>query len=108
MQQPRKIFVPVWRLLCGGLVAAAAVWGPSAAAFTANKVWFEFRPTGIFRVHVGYTVPELKEFRESVVEFTKKSEAERFYWDLVRGADFYPPDPGARRFVSQPAKPEPW
>jgi hypothetical protein len=81
---------------------------PRASAYTANKVWFEFRPEGIYRVHVGYTVPELKEFRESYVEFRKKKDAEKFYWDLVRGADFYPPDPMARRFVNQPLVPDPW
>lgn len=79
-----------------------------ASAFTANKVWFEFLSTGIYRVHVAYTVPELKEFRESIVEFKKKKEAERFYWDLVKGADFHPSNPNARRFVNQPAEADPW
>jgi hypothetical protein len=80
----------------------------TVAAYSANKVWFEFRPTGIFRVYVNYTVPEFKEFREAYVEFRNKKEAEQFYWDLVRGADFYPPDPKGRRFESRPASPEPW
>ncbi len=88
-----------------------ALWlsaGPKSHAYTANKVWFEFRPGGIYRVHVGYTVPELKEFRESYVEFRKKSEAEKYYWDLVKGADFYPSDPKSRKFVNQPLEPDPW
>ena len=86
-----------------------AVWqAPRAQAYSANKVWFEFRPNGIFRVYVNYTVPELKEFREAYVEFRAKKEAERFYWDLVRGADFYPPDPAGRRFQSRPPVAEPW
>ncbi len=80
----------------------------TARAYSANKVWFEFRPTGIFRVYVNYTVPELKEYRESYVEFKKKKDAERFYWDLVRGADFFPPDPAARRFAAPPMTPDPW
>lgn len=79
-----------------------------ASAYSANKVWFEFRPSGIYRVYVNYTVPELKQYRESYVEFRKKKDAERFYWDLVRGADFYPPDPTARRFATPPMKPDPW
>jgi hypothetical protein len=77
-------------------------------AYTANKVWFEFHPTGIYRVYVNYTVPELKEFREAYVEFTKKSEAEAFYWDMIKGADFYLPAPGSRRFLSNPLSPDPW
>jgi hypothetical protein len=91
-----------------GAAAALAGWTPTAAAYTANKVWFEFRPTGRYRVYVNYTVPELKEFREAWSEFATKQEAERFYWDLVRGADFYLPDPKARRFTAQPPAPQPW
>ncbi len=79
-----------------------------AAAYTANKVWFEFRPSGIYRVYVSYTVPELKEFREAYTEFRVKKDAEAFYWDLVKGADFYLPAPGARRFLNQPLQPSPW
>lgn len=80
----------------------------TAFGYAANKVWFEFRPRGGYRVFVNYTVPELKERREAYVDFAKKKDAEKLYWDLVRGADFYPPDPKARRFVSQPMAPEPW
>lgn len=79
-----------------------------ALAYTASKVWFEFRPNGVYRVYVTYTVPELKEVRESYVQFTKKQEAEEFYWNLVRGADFYPRDPKATKFVNSPLKPDPW
>lgn len=81
---------------------------PTAWGYTANRIWFEFRPGGIYRVSVNYTVPELKEFRESYVEFRKKQDAERFYYDLLRGADFYPPDPKAVRFVNPPKGPTPW
>ena len=81
---------------------------PFGFGYTANKVWFEFRPEGIYRVYVNYTVPELKEFRESYVEFVSKKNAQRFYFDLVRGADFYPPDPKERRFLNQPMEPDPW
>lgn len=96
-----------FRLLIGGLVALS-LNASTASAYTANKVWFEFVNKGIFRVHVNYTVPELKERRESYVEFVQKKDAENFYWDMVRGADFYPPDPKLRRFVSQPMSPDPW
>lgn len=90
------------------LAASLLSFAQNADAYQANKVWFEFLPTGIYRVYVNYTVPELKEARESYVEFRRKKEAERFYWDLVRGADFYPPDPKSRRFSTTPLKPDPW
>ena len=76
-------------------------------AYTANKVWFEFRDNGRYRVYVNYTVPELKEFRESWIDFTKKKEAEKFYWALVRGGDFYPPSPDNSVF-KRVVKPRPW
>lgn len=77
-------------------------------SYTANKVWFEYRPNGIYRVNVNYTVPALKEFREAFVDFTDKKEAESYYWDLVKGADFYLTDKDDRRFVNREPKPEPW
>lgn len=87
----------IWILFSGD------AWG-----YTANKVWFEFRPEGIYRVYVNYTVPELKEFRESYVEFRRKKAAEKFYFDLLRGADFFPPNPEKRRFEQPPKGPRPW
>jgi hypothetical protein len=80
-----------------------------ALALTANKVWMEFRPNGRYRVYVNYTVPEIKQYREAYVDFSKKKEAESFYFDLVRGADFYEPLAAQRRFDTQPkAKATPW
>ena len=100
------------RQRCAFLMAifagALAFTADEAAAYSASKVFFEFRPDGRFRVHVTYTVPALKEVRESWVDFTKRKTAERFYWDLVRGADFYPPDPQAAKFEAPKTKPEPW
>ena len=80
----------------------------TSLGYTANKVWFEFRPDGRFRVHVNYTIPELKEFRDCWVDFAKRKAAERFYWDLVRGADFFPPSPEQRTFKVPKQGPEPW
>ena len=98
--------------ILGRLSFAAVAWLLSGAvpaqAFTASKVWFEALPTGIYRINVSYTVPELKEFRESYAEFRRKADAEAFYWDLLRGADFFPGDPAQRRFVQQPQVPDPW
>jgi hypothetical protein len=98
------------RQTIASLLIASAILAASgtAQAYSANKVWYEVRPSGVIRVNVGYTIPELKEYRESYVEFRKKKEAEAFYWDLVRGADFYPQDPAARRFNAPPSKPDPW
>ncbi|MBP6217707.1 MAG: hypothetical protein KA436_03890 [Oligoflexales bacterium] len=59
-----------------------------AQALTANKVWFEFTKR-VYRVRVQYTVPELKELKEAYAEFRDKKKAERAYFDLLRGADFY-------------------
>ncbi len=79
-----------------------------AEAYTASRVWFEFHPGGKYRVVVKYTVPELKEFRESYVEFTNRKKAEKYYWDLVKGADFFPPKADERRFIQNPKSPLPW
>ncbi len=90
------------------LTMILGLWSASAEAYTANKVAFEFLQNGQYRVTVNYTVPELKEFRESYVIFSKKKEAEAFYWKLVRGADFYPDDPKLVRFIPPKTKPTPW
>ncbi len=77
-------------------------------AYTANKVWFEFRPNGLFRIHVNYTIPDLKEFRDAYIEFKSRKKAEKFYWDVVRGADFYLNDPSKTSFKTPVSAPEPW
>ena len=79
-----------------------------ADAYTANKVWMEFRPNGRYRVYVNYTVPEVMEYREAYAEFSHKRKAEKFYFDLVRGADFHLPFTKDRKFVQPANKPEPW
>jgi hypothetical protein len=77
-------------------------------AYTANKVFFEFRKNGTFRIYVNYTVPELKEYRSAYVTFDNKKAAEKFYFDLLRGADFHPRKPADRTFVSPVLEPAPW
>lgn len=59
-----------------------------AAAYTANKVWFEFHE-GFYRVIASYTVPELKETRLAEAEFRSFKKAKDFYFSIVRGADFF-------------------
>jgi hypothetical protein len=92
------------------LVFIAIVWllSSAAQALRANKVWMEFRTNGRYRVFVNYTVPELRSFREVYVDFSKKQEAEKFYFDVLRGAEFSVPDAKARSFTQSPTEPEPW
>jgi hypothetical protein len=80
--------------------------GQPCFALTANKVWFEFRP-GYYRVIVSYTVPELRQVREAVVEFRKKTEAESVYFSLLRGAEFYLAPPNTIAFIN-PEESKPW
>jgi hypothetical protein len=90
-------------------LAAAFLLAPvTADGYSANKVLFMFKPYGGYRVYVNYTVPELKEYREAYVEFVNKKAAEKYYWDLVRGADFYLPEPESIRFTNKALEPEPW
>lgn len=91
--------------LCLGLYALQA---EQALAYTANQVRFEFHDHGIYRVRVFYTIPELRQFREFEVEFTRRREAERFYWDALFGADVYHLDPSRREFLNPPQAPRPW
>jgi len=82
---------------------------PSVAqGLRANKVWMEFRSNGRYRVFVNYTVPELRSFREAYVDFSKKQDAEKFYFDVLRGSEFSLPDASARSFTQNPSEPEPW
>ena len=91
------------------ILIGTSFWVESASAFTANKVFFEFWPNkGFYRVRVHYTIPELKEAREARVEFRSKKEAEKYYFALLRGADFYLEDPKTIRFTQQQAAPQPW
>ena len=78
-------------------------------ALTANKVFFEFWPQkSMYRVKVHYTIPHLKEAREARVEFRSKAKAERYYYSLLKGADFYLSDPKTIRFIKPTLKQDPW
>ena len=50
----------------------------------------------------------MKEFRENYVEFTNKKEAEQYYWAMVRGAEFFPPNAKDFKYPKAPASPDPW
>ena len=77
------------------------------AALTANKVWFEFHQ-GFYRVCFEYTLPTLKELRGGYADFRSKKAAERFFWQLITGADFQLGDPKQFEFQKKQAKPQPW
>ena len=84
------------------------LWPSTLMAYTANQVSFEFRPRGIYRVYLYYTAPALKEYREATVEFVSRKKAEKFYYDVLRGADFYINDQGKTVFTNEPLSPQPW
>lgn len=94
----------------GACLSIWVTWTASLPAFgySANKVSFEARPNGIYRVYINYTVPALKEFRDAFVEFYSRKEAEAFYYDLMNGADFYPDKAERREFRTTPRQPSPW
>lgn len=79
-------------------------------AYTANKVWFTFLDDGSMRIRIRYTVPELKELRESTIRFTSRRLAESAYWKLIRGANFYLSDAetGIRFDRNTVEQPIPW
>lgn len=77
-------------------------------SYRANKVHFHSLQNGIYRVTIEYTVPELLQFREAYVEFRSLSKAKNFYWDAVRGVDFYWLDPENRTYIQNPKQTDPW
>lgn len=98
-----KVYGALLALISVGLIGANHAQG-----LTANQVSFETRPNGLIRVYLYYTVPALKEFREAYIEFKSRAKAEKFYFDVVRGADFYLDDPEQTRFINKPLAPQPW
>jgi hypothetical protein len=62
---------------------------PRLSAHSANKVFFETLQNGHSKVTINYTVPGLREFRQASVTTPDRKRAEKIYWDLVQGADFF-------------------
>lgn len=79
-----------------------------AFSYTANQVSFEFLGNGTYRVNLFYTVPALREFREASIQFQNRRQAEKFYFDVVQGGDFYINSKGAVDFKNNNLKPSPW
>lgn len=100
-----KTWKNLFRLTC---VLVLGLHSAVSFGISANRVWFEFMKDGRFKVSYSYTLPEQREFRGSYVIFTKKKDAEKFYWALIRGADVFQPDPGSVRFEEPKLKPRPW
>lgn len=92
------------------ILLACALGSKPLEAHSANKVWFEFRPDGRYRVYVNYTIPDLKQYREVYIDFVNRKQAEGFYWHLVRGGDFHLPKPSENgpHFHEVPKGPDPW
>ena len=82
--------------------------GECALGYTANQVSFEFRQGGTYRVNLYYTVPALKEFREAYIDFNDRKQAETFYFDVIKGADFYVDSQGRVDFNNSQTSPSPW
>lgn len=78
-----------------------------AYGLAANKVWFKQLAPGRYRIYVNVTIPELKQFREYHVDFLSYRKAAEYFWELVNGADFYPPS--KTRFQKKPGEGyQPW
>ncbi|MBC7531430.1 MAG: hypothetical protein H7318_07615 [Oligoflexus sp.] len=77
-------------------------------AYSANKVWMEHLDDGRYRVGIQYTVPALKEFRLAHAIFNKKKDADLFYFQVLRGADFSVNGTDKVWFTPPKTKPEPW
>lgn len=96
------------RLGAGLLLGLAMLLSEAAYGLAANKVWFKVLAPGRYRVYVNVTIPELKQFREYHIDFRSYRQASEFFWELVNGADFYPPSKNRNRFSKKPEGYKPW
>src|SRR6476661_8278507 len=81
--------VPNLRTIAIHLASLVLVLLPrTVSAYSANKVWVERLDDGRYRVGIQYTVPALKEFRLAHAIFKRKKDADTFYFQVLRGADF--------------------
>jgi hypothetical protein len=96
-------YLPLVGVILGTLLLPTRTY-----AYTANQASFEFLATGAYRVNLYYTVPSLREFREASIEFGERKQAEKFYFDVIRGADFYVNAQGDVEFNNGQLTPNPW
>jgi hypothetical protein len=78
----------------------------TAFGLTANWVKWEFHPS-FYRIVIEYTIPELKERREAIIELLSKKKAEVFYSYILRGGEFYIKNKDVY-FIQNPKTPSPW
>jgi len=76
-------------------------------SYSADRIWFEFRKK-TYRVHILYTIPELRQFRHIYVDFYRKKKAEKFFSEAVQGIDYYLQNSRLKRFLNQSNIPQPW
>jgi hypothetical protein len=63
--------------------------GADAHGFTANRVWVQRMESGAFRITIRYTHIELGEYREAHLLTYSKEEANQWYQNLIKGAEFF-------------------
>jgi hypothetical protein len=80
----------------------------TALGFSANKVWMEFRDNGRYRIYVQYTNVPLKRLGYTEIEYSTKGEAEKTYFALAKGADFFFGSDQRIKFTPPKLKPTPW
>jgi hypothetical protein len=73
-------------LLCTAANSQTAL----AHGFNADRVKILYVPADrVYRVTIRYTHVAVGEYREAHIDFKKRTEALKTYWDLVNGADFF-------------------
>jgi hypothetical protein len=73
------------------LLCTFVAWNSAMAhGFNADRVKILYVPADrVYRVTIRYTHVEVGEYREAHIDFKKRLEALKVYWDLVNGADFF-------------------
>lgn len=72
------------------LFAAAYSDNALAHGFNADRVKILYVPAErVYRVTIKYTHVAVGEYREAHIDFKKRTEALKIYWDLINGADFF-------------------
>jgi hypothetical protein len=81
-----RMFALAAVLLCSIFVQESAF----AHGFNADRVKILYVPADrVYRITIRYTHVEVGEYREAHIDFKKRLDALKVYWDLVNGADFF-------------------
>ena len=76
-------------------------------SYSANRIHLQ-KYENIYRLVINYTVPELKEYREAIIEFRSKKKANEYYYKLLSGAEFDFSSGDKLYFPKIQTKPQPW